>query len=199
MYKFAINRPIATLMYVLTLFIFGYMSFKVMPAALFPNVDFPIVTVKTVYPGAESSTVESQVTDKIEEAVSGIDGVDEIVSTSSDGVSVVTVKFFLERNIDEATNDVRDKVSAVRLPTNAKSPLVSKLDIGSASVINVFLTAKKNNIKELMLFTDEKVKPALQQIEGVGATNIIGYKDREIRIFPDPNLLNKFNISAMRK
>ena len=149
MYKFAINRPIATLMYVLTLFIFGYMSFKAMPAALFPNVDFPIVTIKTVYPGAESSTVESQITDKIEEAVSGVDGVDEIVSTSSDGVSVVTVKFFLERKIDEATNDVRDKVSAVRLPTNAKSPLVSKLDIGSASVINVFLTAKKNNIKEL--------------------------------------------------
>ena len=196
MYKFAINRPIATLMYVLTLFIFGYMSFKAMPAALFPNVDFPIVTVKTAYPSAESSTVESQVTDKIEEAVSGIDGVDEIVSTSSDGVSVVTVKFFLERNIDEATNDVRDKVSAVKLPTNARSPLVSKLDIGSASVINVFLTAKKNNIKELMLFADEKVKPTLQQIEGVGAINIIGYKDREIRIFPDPNLLNKFNISV---
>ena len=196
MYKFAINRPIATLMYVLTLFIFGYMSFKAMPAALFPNVDFPIVTVKTAYPGAESSTVESQVTDKIEEAVSGIDGVDEIISTSSDGVSVVTVKFFLERNIDEATNDVRDKVSAVKLPTNARSPLVSKLDIGSASVINVFLTAKKNNIKELMLFADEKVKPTLQQIEGVGAINIIGYKDREIRIFPDPNLLNKFNISV---
>jgi HAE1 family hydrophobic/amphiphilic exporter-1 len=183
-------------MYVLTLLIFGYMSFKTMPAALFPNVDFPIVTVKTAYPGAESSTIESQVTDKIEEAISGIDGVDEVVSTSSDGVSVVTVKFFLERNIDEATNDVRDKVSAVRLPTNAKLPLVSKLDIGSASVINVFLTAKKNNIKELMLFADEKVKPALQQIEGVGATNIIGYKDREIRIFPDPNLLNKFNISV---
>ncbi len=196
MYKFAINRPIATLMYVLTLFIFGYMSFKAMPAALFPNVDFPIVTIKTVYPGAESSTVESQITDKIEEAVSGVDGVDEIVSTSSDGVSVVTVKFFLERKIDEATNDVRDKVSAVRLPTNAKSPLVSKLDIGSASVINVFLTAKKNNIKELMLFADEKVKPSLQQIEGVGAINIIGYKDREIRIFPDPNLLNKFGISV---
>ena len=196
MYKFAINRPIATLMYVLTLLFFGYQSFKAMPAALYPNVDFPIVTIKTVYPGAEASTIESQVTDKVEEAISGIDGVDEVVSTSSDGVSVVTVKFFLERNIDEATNDVRDKVSAVRLPTNAKSPLVSKLDIGSASVINVFLTAKKNNIKDLMVFADEKVKPALQKLEGVGAVNIIGYKDREIRIFPDPNLLNKFGISV---
>ncbi len=178
MYKFAIKRPIATLMYVMTLVIFGYLSFKSMPAALFPNVDFPMVTIKTVYPGAESSTVESQVTDKIEEAVSSIGGVDNIISTSSDGVSVVTVKFFLERNIDEATNDVRDKVSAVTLPTNAKTPLVSKLDIGSAPVINVFLTAKKDNIKELMLFADEKVKPALQKLGGVGAINIIGYTDK---------------------
>lgn len=197
MYKLAINRPITTLMYVLTLLFFGYMSFKSMSAALFPNVDFPMVTVKTLYPGAESSTVESQVTDKIEEAISSIEGVDSIVSTSSDGVSVVTVKFFLERKIDEATNDVRDKVSAVSLPTNAKTPLVSKLDIGGASVINVFLTAKKENVQKLMVFADEKVKPALQKIDGVGAINIIGYKDREIRIYPSIDKLNKFGISVL--
>ena len=158
MYKIAINRPIATLMYVITLVIFGYMSFKSMPAALFPKVDFPMVTIKTIYPGAESSTIESQVTDKIEEAISRIGGVDSITSTSSEGASVVMVKFFLERDINEATNDVRDKVSAVVLPRNAKMPLVSKLDIGGASVINVFLIVKKDNIQELMLFADEKVK-----------------------------------------
>lgn len=74
MYKLAINRPITTLMYIVTLVIFGLMSFKSMPSALFPNIDFPMVTVKTVYPGAESSTIESQVTDKIEEAISRIGG-----------------------------------------------------------------------------------------------------------------------------
>jgi len=195
MYKLAINRPIMTLMYALTLVIFGLMSFKSMPSALFPNIDFPMVTIKTVYPGAESSTVESQVTDKIEEAISRIGGIDSITSTSSDGISVVMVKFFLERDIDEATNDVRDKVSAVVLPRNAKTPLVSKLDIGGASVINIFLTAKKDNLKELMLFADEKVKPAIQKINGVGAINIIGYKDREIKIYPNISLLNKYNIT----
>jgi HAE1 family hydrophobic/amphiphilic exporter-1 len=106
------------------------------------------------------------------------------------------VKFFLERDINEATNDVRDKVSAVLLPKDANTPLVSKLDIGGASVINIFLTAKDNNIKELMLFTDEKVKPTLEKINGVGAINILGYKDREIRIYPDPKLLNKFGITV---
>ncbi|MBU0720267.1 efflux RND transporter permease subunit [bacterium] len=195
MYKIAINRPISTLMYVITLMIFGYMSFKSMPSALFPNIDFPMVTIKTIYPGAESGTVESQVTDKIEEAISRIGGVDSITSTSSEGASVVMVKFFLERDIDEATNDVRDKVSAVLLPKDAKTPLVSKLDIGGASVINVFLTAKKESVQNLMVFADEKVKPQLQKINGVGAINIIGYKDREIKIYPDSVLLNKFGIT----
>ena len=182
-------------MYVMTLVIFGLMSFKSMNAALFPNVDFPIVTVKTIYPGAEASTMESQVTDKIEEAVTKIGGVDSIISSSSEGVSIVTVKFFLKRNIDEATNDVRDKVSAVLLPRDAKTPLVSKLDIGGASIINIFLEVKASTLQNLMLFTDEKVKPKLQKILGVGGVNIIGYRDREIKIFPNPTLLNKYNIS----
>jgi len=196
MYKLAINRPITTLMYILTLMIFGFISFKTMPASLFPNIDFPIVTIKTIYPGAESSTVESQVTEKIEEAISRIGGIDSVTSASSEGVSVVTVKFFLERDIDEAANDVRDKVSAVSLPKNAKVPLISKLDIGGAPIINVFLDLKKDTLKNLMLFADEKVKPALQKINGVGAIHIVGYRDREIKIYPDPAKLNKFGITV---
>ena len=183
-------------MYAFTLVIFGWLSFKSMPSALFPNVDFPIVTIKTIYPGAEASTVESQVTDKIEEAISRIGGVDTITSTSSEGASVVMVKFFLERDINEATNDVRDKVSAVVLPKDAKTPLVSKLDIGGAPVVNVFLTAKNDTLNNLMLFADEKVKPSLQKINGVGSINIIGYRDREIKIFPDIRQLNKFGITV---
>ena len=196
MYKFSINNPITTLMYVVALIIFGFMSYKSMPSALFPNIDFPMVTVKTVYPGAEAGTIESQVTDKIEEAVSRIGGIDNITSTSSEGVSVVTVKFFLERDINEATNDVRDKVSAVIMPKDAQTPLVSKLDIGGASIVNIFLTAKNESIQNLMLFADEKVKPKVQKINGVGAVNIIGYKDREIKIYPNPRLLNKFGITV---
>ncbi|MDY0326778.1 MAG: efflux RND transporter permease subunit [Arcobacteraceae bacterium] len=195
MYKLAINRPITTLMYLVALAIFGFMSFKQMPVALYPNVDFPIVTVKTSYPGADSTTVESSLTEKIEEAVSSIEGIDSITSISSDGVSVVTIKFFLEREISEATNDVRDKVSAIILPNDAKKPLVSKLDIGSASVINLFITPKGSTINELMKFVDEKLKPSIQKLNGVGAVNVIGYKDREIKIYPKAELLNKFGIT----
>jgi HAE1 family hydrophobic/amphiphilic exporter-1 len=165
-----------------------------MPSALFPNVDFPIVTIRTTVSGAEASSVESQVTDKIEEAISRIGGVDSIISSSSDGVSVVTVTFFLERDIEEATNDVR-VISAVKLPSNAQLPLVSKLDIGSAPVISIFLTAKKDSVQNLMLFADEKAKPMIQKLNNVGAINIIGYKDREIKIFPNAKELSKYGIT----
>lgn len=196
MYKFAINRPIATLMYAFTLMIFGWLAFRSMPIALYPNVDFPIVTIRTVYPGADPTTMESQITDKIEESVSQIAGVDMLSSTSSDGISVVMVKFLLERNIEEAANDVRDKVSTVVLPQDAQKPLVSKLDVGGASIINIFVTAKKSTSQELMLFADEKVKPALEKISGVGGINIIGYQDREIKILPNPFLLSQHKMSV---
>ena len=197
MYKLAINKPIMTLMYVLTLIFFGYTSFKSMPSALFPNIDFPMVTIQTVYPGAEPSTIESQITDKLEEAISRIGGIDSITSTSSDGVSIIMVKFFLEREINEATNDIRDKVSAVMLPKDAKTPLVSKLDIGGASIVNLFLTAKNDSVQNLMLFADEKVKPSVQKIIGVGGVNIVGYKDREIKIYPNIDALNKYGITVL--
>jgi len=195
MYKLAINRPIATFMYVVTLVFFGFMSFRTMPSSLFPKVSFPMVTIVTAYPGAESSTIESQVTDKIEEVISQIGGVEMISSTSSENTSVILIKFSMERPIDEAANDVRDKVSAVRLPRDARKPLVSKLDVGGGSVVNVFLTAKKEGLKNLMLFVDQKAKPALQKLSGVGSVGIIGYRDREIRIFPDLAKLNRYGIS----
>ncbi len=196
MYKMAINRPITTLMYMVTLIFFGFVSFRTMPSALFPKVDFPMVTVATVYPGATPSTIESQVTDKIEEAISQIGGVEMISSTSSDSRSVILIKFSMDRSIDEAANDVRDKVSAVQLPRDARKPLVSKLDVGGGSVVNIFLTTKNSTPKELMLFVDHKAKPLLQNILGVGAVDVIGYRDREVRVFPDLAKLDKYDLSV---
>ncbi|MEA3373698.1 MAG: efflux RND transporter permease subunit [Campylobacterota bacterium] len=195
MYKLAINRPITTLMFVLSLIVFGLMSFNKMPAALYPNIDFPLITIQTVYSGADPKTIESKITDPIEEAVSAIGGIDMINSTSSEGMSVVIVKFLLSRDINEAANDVRDKVAAIQLPEGADKPLVSKLDIGGASVINLFVSSEKVAAKEMMLFVDQKVKPRLQKISGVGSVNIIGYREREIKIYPDPFMLNKYGIT----
>ena len=166
-----------------------------MPINLFPNIDFPIVTVQTTYNGADPSTVESKVTDKIEEAVSGVDGIDKLMSTSYEGFSVVTIQFKLTKNLDQATNDVRDKIGALNLPAEVDKPIVKKLG-ASGSVISLFVANKGEDTSALMRIADEKLKPKLQRVKGVGEVNILGYQDREIRIFIDPFLLNKYALSA---
>ncbi|MEA3512361.1 MAG: efflux RND transporter permease subunit, partial [Campylobacterota bacterium] len=187
-------RPITTLMGVLTFIVFGLMSYKTMPINLFPNVDFPVVTIQTVYNGADASTVETKVTDKIEEVVSGIDGIDKLFSTSYEGFSVVTIQFELFKDLDVATNDVRDKIGTLILPDGVEKSTVKKLG-ASGVVINLFVASQSGNPIELMRMSDEKLKPKLQRIKGVGEVNIIGYQDREIRIFVDPTKLNKYDIT----
>ncbi len=194
MYKFAINRPITTLMGVLTFIVFGLISYKTMPINLFPNVDFPVVTIQTAYNGADASTVETKITDKIEEVVSGIDGIDKLMSNSYDGFSVVTVQFELFKDLDVATNDVRDKIGSLILPDEAEKPIVKKLG-ATGAVISLFVSTKKDDATSLMRLSDEKLKPKLQRIQGVGEVNIVGYQDREIRIYIDPFLLNKYNLT----
>lgn len=196
MYKFAINRPITTLMLVMSLIVFGIMSFRSMPVALFPNIDFPIVTIQTAYPGADPESVESKVTDKIEEAVSGIDGIDKLISTSYDGLSVVTVQFELTKDIEEAANDVRDKIGTLNLDAEVESPSVQKVSASGAASIKLFITTEQGDQIALMRFADEQIKPRLQRIQGVAKIDIVGYRDREIRIFTDPFLLNKYGISS---
>ena len=196
MYKFAINRPITTLMGVLSFIVFGLMSYNTMPVNLFPNVDFPVVTIQTTYDGADASTVETKVTDKLEEAVSGIDGIDKLMSTSYEGFSAVTIQFELFKDIDEATNDVRDKIGSVLLPNEVEKPIVKKLG-ASGVVINLFIASKTGDVTALMRMSDEKIKPILQRIKGVGEVNIIGYQDREIRIFVDPFKLNKYDLTPL--
>jgi hydrophobic/amphiphilic exporter-1 (mainly G- bacteria), HAE1 family len=196
MYKFAINRPITTLMMVLTLIVFGIMSFRSMPVALFPSIDFPIVTIQTAYPGADPESVESKVTDKIEEAVSGVDGIDKLISTSYEGLSVVTVQFELTKDIEEAANDVRDKIGTLNLDADVKSPSVQKVSASGASSIKLFISTKTGDTIALMRFADEQIKPRLQRVQGVAKIDIVGYREREIRIFTDPFLLNKYAISS---
>lgn len=196
MYKLAINRPITTLMLVMTLVVFGMISFRSMPVALFPNIDFPIVTIQTAYPGADPESVESKVTDKIEEAVSGVDGIDKLISTSYEGLSVVTVQFELTKNIEEATNDVRDKIGTLNLDADVESPSVQKVSASGAASIKLFISTKTSDPIALMRFADEQIKPKLQRIQGVAKIDIVGYREREIRIFTDPFLLNKYAISS---
>jgi len=183
-------------MAVIALIIFGLKSYTTMPLALFPNVDFPIITIQTTYPGADAKTVESKITDKIEEAVSGINGIKKLNSTSYEGLSYVLVEFELSRDINESANDVRDKIGGVILPNSAEAPLVQKIST-AGEAISLFVVSKSGDTSALMQLADEKIKPKLQRITNVGDVYIEGFQEREIRIFVDPYLLNKFNISAL--
>lgn len=194
MHNIAINRPITTLSFIAMLVFFGIWSFIKMPASLYPNVDFPFVTIQTVMHGADPATIESKVTDLIEEAVSSIEGIDNISSLSAEGVSFVFVQFNLERDNESAINDVRDKIGAINLPTGVEKPVVQKLDLGAVPIINLFVSIKNATALELNQFVDERLKPQLQRVTGVGNINVIGGQDRVIGIFVDPSRLANYRL-----
>lgn len=102
----------------------------------------PVITITTVYPGANPEIVEGKVTDRIEEAVSGIESLKKITSTSADSVSIVVVEFELEKDINIAANDVRDKISTISFGSEVKSPIVEKFDVGGAPIVSLFITPK---------------------------------------------------------
>lgn len=196
MYKFAIKRPITTLMFALAVVFFGILGLKKIPVSLFPNVDFPIIVVSTTYPGASAEIIESKVTDKVEEAVMGIDGVKSVTSNSARNVSLVIVEFQLEKPIQEAMTDMIGKVSSIKFDdANIQQPSLKKFDTNGQAIISLFMSSKTKTSSELMKHADLVVKPMLQKISGVGGIQISGYRERQIRVYVDPVLMNKYNLT----
>lgn len=196
MYKFAITRPITTLMFALAIIFFGIMGLKKIPTALFPDIDFPIIMVSTSYPGASADVIESKVTDKIEEAVMGIDGIKKVTSNSARNISLVIIEFQLEKPIEEALNDVINKVSSVSFDDpNINQPSMDKFDTNGQAIISLFVSSDKIPIPNLMKHSENIIKPMLQKIYGVGGVQLNGYRERQIRIYADPTLMNKYGIT----
>ena len=196
MYKFAINRPISTLMFVLGVIFFGVLGFKKLPTALFPNIDFPIILVSTVYPGASPTTIESKVTDKIEEQVLGIDGLKQVTSMSVRNTSLVIVQFQLDKPMDQAVSDVINKVSSVTFTdADIRKPAIDKIDTNGQAIISLFLSSDTHSQPDLMKHADTIIKPQLQKVSGVGGVQLNGYRERHVRIYPDPTLMAKYNIT----
>ena len=196
MYKLAIKRPITTLMFALTVIFFGVLGLKKIPVSLFPDVDFPIIVVSTAYPGASAEIIESKVTDKVEEAVMGLDGIKSVKSNSARNISLVVVEFELEKPIQEAMADMIGKVSSIKFDdSNIQQPSLMKVDTNAQAVISLFMSSKTKTSSELMKHADLVVKPMLQKIFGVGAVQINGYRERQIRVYPDPVLMNKYGIT----
>src|SRR5579872_6888702 len=172
--ELCVKRPVFATVLILSLTVVGAFSFSRLGVDRFPKIDFPTVLVTTVQPGAAPEQIETEVTDKIEEAVNTISGIDELRSTSSEGVSVVVVSFVLEKDGDVAAQEVRDKISAVvsQLPKTALQPRIDRFDPDSAPVISIALTANKP-VREVTEYADKVLRRQLESVSGVGQVLIL--------------------------
>ncbi|MET0625942.1 MAG: efflux RND transporter permease subunit [Pyrinomonadaceae bacterium] len=195
--EICIRRPVFAAMIVLSLVVVGAASYFRLGVDRFPSVDLPTVSVRTSLPGASAEEVETLVSQPIEEAVNTVDGIDELRSVSGPGTSFVIATFRLDRNLETAAQDVRDRVSTVinRLPEEARErpPVVQKFNNDNAPVITIALTGDRS-LRELTELADKTVRPQLERVGGVGAVQIVGGLDRAINVWVDSARLEAYQI-----
>lgn len=184
-------------MVILGLVILGVVSYPRIGVDLFPRVEFPIVNITTTLKGANPEIMDIDVTDQIEGAVNTINGVKSITSSSTEGVSVVTVEFVLERDIDLAVQDVREKVSVIRgkLPKDIDDPIIEKVDPDATPIMWFGLSGEKS-IRDLSTYADEILKEQFQRINGVGSVRLGGLRLRQVRVWLEKDKLNAFGMTA---
>ncbi len=196
----AIQRPVLAIVMNLLIIIFGYIGFKYLGVREYPAIDPPVVTVRTNYTGANADIIESQITEPLEKAVNGIQGIKLISSSSNQGNSSITVEFELGISLEQAANDVRDKVSqTVRsLPQDIDGPpVVSKADANADPIIIMNLQSPKRNILEINDWAENVLLPRLQTIPGVANVNIFGGKRYSMRLRLDPTKLAAYKLTAL--
>jgi len=193
----SIRRPVFAAMLIAAMVVFGIVAYPRVGVDLFPDVEFPVVTVTVIYPGADPETMETKVADPIEEVVNTLGGIKTLRSINLENVTQVVAEFQLEVNVDQAVQDVRDKVSGVagRLPPGVEPPVVQKFDIGSAPIMAVALAGNLDP-RELTRIADDILKERLQRVTGVGGVELIGARERAIRVLADPAKLAGFGITV---
>jgi HAE1 family hydrophobic/amphiphilic exporter-1 len=194
-----IRRPVFATMLIALLVALGAFSYRKLAVDLFPNIDFPIVTVTTTLKGASVEEMESGVTKPIEEAVNTIEGIDELRSVTKEGLSQVIVIFVLERNREAAAQDVRDKVAAIvsQLPEGTDAPVVDKFDVESSPIISIAVAGNRN-LREVTEIARKQVKEDLETLRGVGSVTLIGGLERAINVNVDADKLAAYNISIQQ-
>ena len=195
--EICVRRPVFATMLILSLTVVGLFSYKSLGVDLFPKIDLPTITVTVVNPGASPQEIETEITDKVEGAVNTISGIDELRSTSVEGVSQVFITFLLEKNPDVAAQEVRNKIELIinDLPVTAEAPIVQKLDTDAAPVVRIAVSAPRS-LREVTDVADNRIKQQIESINGVGDVQIIGGRRREIQIWVDPDKMRAFNVTS---
>jgi hydrophobe/amphiphile efflux-1 (HAE1) family protein len=195
--EICVRRPVFATMLILSLTVVGLFSYRSLGVDLFPKIDLPTITVTVVNPGASPQEIETEITDKVEGAVNTISGIDELRSTSVEGVAQVFITFLLEKNPDIAAQEVRNKIDLIvnDLPVTAEQPMVQKLDTDAAPVVRIAVSAPRS-LREVTDVADKRIKQQVESISGVGQVQIIGGRQREIQVWVDPDKLRAFNVTV---
>jgi HAE1 family hydrophobic/amphiphilic exporter-1 len=193
----SVKRPVFATVLILALTVVGAFAFTRLGLDQFPKVDFPTIVVTTTMPGAAPEEVETEISDKIEEAVNTVSGIDELRSTSSEGVSMVIVSFLLEKDADIAAQEVRDRVNRVipLLPKTVEQPTVEKFDPDAAPVLTLAVSAKKP-IRDITEYADKTLRRQLESVNGVGQVLLVGGRQRQVNISLDAARLQAYNLTV---
>ncbi len=194
----SIKRPIFATVMMLALVVLGIFSFKRLGVEMFPNVEFPLISVVTTFPGASPETVEREVSKRIEESVNQIAGVKHVFSTSREGVSTVMVQFQLEQKVNDCAQEVRAKIGSIRgtLPQGIEEPIIQKLDFNAAPVAALAVQSNSLSPRELTTLVEKKIKKRFESVAGVGKVDMVGGQKREIRVELDPVRLDSLGLGV---
>jgi hydrophobe/amphiphile efflux-1 (HAE1) family protein len=182
----AIKRPVFTTMVSVAIVVLGLIAFRTLGVNLFPDVQFPVVTITTVYPGAGPTEVEREVTERIEDSVVSVAGVDRIMSFSSESISNVVILFELDVDPMQAATQVRERVAQARavLPREVEDPTIARLDVGAAPVM-LYTLSGEGDPQALRRFAEDRLKPNLEQVDGVASVRVFGGLERQINVDVD--------------
>ena len=196
---FALKRPVASTVLSLAIVLFGIVGYNFLGVRLYPAIDPPTINVQTSYTGANSEIIESQITEPLEKAINGIEGIKSISSSSSTGSSNITVEFNVGADLEKAANDVRDKTSQAtrNLPLDIDAPpVVSKADANSDPIITVSIQSTTLNALELGKYAENVLQEKLQTIPGVSSVNLFGQKRTAMRLWLNPDKMVAYNLTA---
>ncbi len=195
--KLSIRRPVLVLMAWAALGVVGLRLLWAMPVELLPNIEFPVVSIVTIYPGAGPQEVESTVTKPIEEAVGTVSGVREIQATSQEALSLVLVEFALGTNLDAAAGAVREKLEAVRaqLPRDVQAPVVQRFSFSALPILSLSLTSTARSPQQLRDLVDDRIRSRLEQVPGVASVEVIGGQVRQVQVDVDRDRLQAYGLS----
>src|SRR5436309_2840519 len=197
--RISIRRPILATMMNLARVLFGVIGLSRLPVRELPDIDPPIVSVTTVYPGANAQVVETEVSERLEEVINNIEGIKTLRSESREGVSNITIEFDLSREIDIAAQDVRDRVARVRgnLPLDIREPIIAKQDADAQPVIWNALNSDRYSPLELTTLAERQIKPRLQAVPGVSSVIIGGEKRFAMRLWLDSSKMAARHVTVL--